>query len=204
MSGILPIGDGTLGKVQLTRLVARGWWVFMLRGAVSILFGILAFIMPGAALAVMIGLLAAWMVIDGVATIYHLVRGGMPAGEKSRGWMWVDGIVSLLAAAALLFVPGISALGLVLVTGAWFVIGGIARLVLAFRLGNVLLGLLGAVGVLVGAWMVLRPGPGLLALIWLVGFEAIAIGVLMFGIGFRLRKIHNDPHHHDPVPTPAG
>jgi uncharacterized membrane protein HdeD (DUF308 family) len=41
--------------------------------------------------------------------------------------------------------------------------------------------------------MLLRPGPGLLAVIWMVGLEAIAMGVIMIGLGWRLRRIHNDP-----------
>jgi uncharacterized membrane protein HdeD (DUF308 family) len=45
----------------------------------------------------------------------------------------------------------------------------------------------------IGAWMLLRPGPGLLAVIWMVGLEAIAMGVIMIGLGWRLRRIHNDP-----------
>jgi uncharacterized membrane protein HdeD (DUF308 family) len=57
----------------------------------------------------------------------------------------------------------------------------------------VLLGLLGALNIVIGAWMLLRPGPGLLAVIWMVGLEAIAMGVIMIGLGWRLRRIHNDP-----------
>ena len=37
------------------------------------------------------------------------------------------------------------------------------------------------------------PGPGLLAVIWMVGLEAIAMGVIMIGLGWRLKHIHQNP-----------
>jgi uncharacterized membrane protein HdeD (DUF308 family) len=65
---------------------------------------------------------------------------------------------------------------------------------LAFQLSSILLGLLGVVNILIGAWMLLSPGPGLLAVIWMVALEALVIGAIMIGLGWRLRRIHNDPH----------
>jgi uncharacterized membrane protein HdeD (DUF308 family) len=65
---------------------------------------------------------------------------------------------------------------------------------LAFRLSSVLLGLLGAVNILIGAWMLLRPGPGLLAVIWMVALEAIIMGAIMVTLGWRLKHIHQNPH----------
>lgn len=173
------------------RAMAGAWWVFALRGVASILFGLLAFLAPGAGLAVILAFLAAWMAVDGVATIYQAVKG---PPERHGLWFWVDGIVSLIAAAALLLAPGASALILVLIAGIWSIATGIFRLVLAFQLKSVLLGLLGAVTILVGAWLVANPGPGLLALIWLVGIEAVVIGALQIGVAWRLRRIHHDPH----------
>lgn len=179
------------GSFPLARMMARGWWVFVLRGVVSILFGLLAFLAPGAGLAVILGFLAAWMAVDGVATLYQAVKG---PPERHGVWFWVDGIVSLVAAAAILFLPGLSAFALVLVAGAWSAAVGVSRLIMAFRVGNVLLGLLGAVAVVAGVWLILAPGPGLLALIWLVGLEALIVGGLLIGLGWRLRRIHHDPH----------
>lgn len=185
-----PVG---LAGFPLVRLVARGWWVFVLRGVAAILFGILAFLAPGLGLVFILAFLAAWMLVDGIGSLYQALSGGPPPGERSRTWLWIDGIIALLAAAALLFAPMISALALVLVAGVWFIVSGFARLMLAFRLSSVLLGLLGAVNILLGAWLVFSPGPGLLAVVWLIGIEAIAMGVLMIGLGLQLRRIHHDP-----------
>jgi uncharacterized membrane protein HdeD (DUF308 family) len=187
-----PAGPPSLtGHFSLVRLMARGWWMFLLRGLLSIAFGLLAFFAPALGLAVMLGFLAAWMALDGAGTLYQAVAG---PPEQHGFWFWVDGIVSLLAAVALLVAPGVSALALVLVVGFWSVVVGIIRLVMAFRLGSVLMGLFGAVSVFIGAWLIVAPGPGLLALIWLVGIQAVLVGGLLCWLGWRLRRVAHDPH----------
>lgn len=209
-AGITPAQGGRAipgapHRMALVRTVARGWWVFLLRGVVSVLFGVLAFLAPGFGLAAILAFLAAWMAVDGASAIYQAIHGGPAAGQgqgqgQGKVWLWIDGIISLLAAAGVLLAPGVSALGLVLLTGAWLVVAGAARLMLAFRMRSVLLGLLGAMTVLIGAWLVADPGPSLLALIWVVGIQAVTVGLLMIGLGWRLRRIHHDPH---PDATPA-
>ena len=188
----IPAGPPSLiGRFALVRLMARGWWMFLLRGVLSIGFGVLAFLAPALGLAVMLGFLAAWMALDGVGTLYQAMAG---PPERHGIWFWVDGLVSLAAAAALLAAPLVSALALVLVTGFWSIAVGIIRLVMAFRLGSVLMGLFGAVSVFIGAWLISAPGPGLLALIWMVGIQAILMGGLLCWLGWRLRRVAHDPH----------
>ena len=195
MSGSTPPDTHHLAGFPLIRLVARSWWIFVLRGAFSIVFGILAFLAPGLGLVLILAFLAGWMIVDGVGSLLQAARHGDDPGGRSKVWLWIDGLIALGAALVLLFAPGLSAFALVMVTGAWFLVAGIARLMLAFRLSSVLLGILGALGILIGAWLLVQPGPGILAVIWLIGMEAVAMGVLMIGLGWRLRRIHNDPHH---------
>jgi uncharacterized membrane protein HdeD (DUF308 family) len=195
MSGTQMETAGTIaaGRFGTVRMLARGWWLFLLRGVAGILFGLVAVLVPGVGLAFILGFLAAFLAIDGISSIAQAVRGGADP-QKSKTWLWIDGIASLVAAAALLLLPVVSAVVLVLMVGSWSIVVGIMRLVLAFRSGSIMLGLMGALAVLVGAWMVVAPGPGLLALIWLVAFQAIFAGALFIGLGWRLRRIANDPH----------
>ncbi len=173
-------------RVELVRGMARHWWLFLLRGAAAILFGILALAAPGAALFTILAFLAAWFLVDGVATIVQAVAGPK---ERHGFWFWVDGIISILAAAVVLFLPGASAVTLVIVAGVWSIIVGVMRLITAFRVQDVWLGLLGAVTVFIGAWLIVNPGPGLLALIWLVALQAFLVGALFLALGWRLRRI---------------
>jgi uncharacterized membrane protein HdeD (DUF308 family) len=183
-------------RFAAVRTLARGWWLFLLRGIAAIVFGLMVFVFPGAGLAVILAFVAAWMAVDGIASLVQAARGAPdPTGRhRSRTWLTLDGVFSVLFALFVLFMPGLSAVALVIAVGAWAMVVGVLRLVLAWRAGNWLLGLLGAISVLIGIWLMAAPGPGLLALIWWIGIEAIMVGVLFIAFGWRLRKIAHDPH----------
>jgi uncharacterized membrane protein HdeD (DUF308 family) len=188
--------DDLTGRFGAVRSLAKGWWLFMLRGVLGILFGILIFLFPGAGLAFILAFLAAWVLFDGAASLLHAVRGEPdPKGRhRSRTWLALDGVASLVLGALILMAPGISAIMLVICIGAWALVVGVLRIVMAWRAGSWTLGLLGVISVLAGIWLMAAPGPGLLAVIWVVAIEAIAMGALFLGIGWRLRKVANDPH----------
>lgn len=184
------------GRFGAVRALARGWWLLMLRGVLGILFGILIFLFPGAGLAFILAFLAAWVIFDGAASLVHAVRGAAdPTGRhRSRTWLALDGVASVVLGVLILMAPGLSALLLVICIGAWALVVGVFRIIMAWRAGSWTLGLLGAVSVLAGLWLMAAPGPGLLAVIWIVAIEAIAMGVLFLALGWRLRKVANDPH----------
>ena len=188
--------DLLAGRFAAVRALAKGWWLFMLRGALGILFGILIFLFPGAGLAFVLAFLAAWVAFDGIAALIHAIRGepDPTARHRSRTWLALDGVASIVLAAVILMAPGISAIVLVIFVGAWAVAVGALRIAMAWRAGSWMLGLLGAISVLAGLWLMLAPGPGLLAVIWIVAIEAIAMGCLFVALGWRLRRVANDPH----------
>ncbi len=78
----------------------------------------------------------------------------------------------------------------------WWVgiLTGILQIWLAIRLreqisGELLLALAGVISVIFGLILVINPGAGLLSVLWLVGFVAIAIGATLPLLGLRLRRI---------------
>lgn len=180
-----PHGLPGHGKVEVLRAMAQHWWAFVLRGAAAILFGVLTMLNPGLSIFVLLAFLAAWLAVEGAATIWQAVAGKGPHGR----WTWLDGLLSLGAALLLLFAPGLSLFVLVLLAGGFAVAMGVARLVLAFRASDLLLGLLGAVTVLFGAVLLAHPGTGLVAIAWIVAIEALAMGAILVALGFRLRRL---------------
>lgn len=182
----VPHGLPGHDKVAILRGMARHWWAFVLRGAAALVFGVLALLNPGLGLVTLLAFLAAWLAVEGAATIWQAVAG---RGERHGGWSWLDGLLSLGAAIALLLAPGLSVFLLVLMAGGLAVATGLGRIILAFRAADVLLGLLGTVTVLFGALLLARPGPGLVALVWVVALEAIAMGVILVALGLRLKRL---------------
>jgi uncharacterized membrane protein HdeD (DUF308 family) len=176
------------GTVEL----ARWWWTFILRGILAIAFGILAFLAPPLGIGVLVGLFAAWALIDGVTNLWE----GIQRRTKDRSW-WLsvlEGIVSILAGVLALLFPAWAATALVLLIAAWAIVTGIFEIIAAIRLreqirGEFWLGLAGLASILYGVVLFLFPAAGALALVWLIGGFAIAFGAFLIVLGWRLRSI---------------
>lgn len=182
--------------------LARNWWVFVLRGVVAILFGVLAFIRPGITLEVLVLLFAFWALFDGVLALI----GSVGAAEAHEPWwpLVLIGLLGIAAGVVTLKWPGITALALLLVIAYWSIFRGILEIVAAFRLrdliqreGWFMLG--GIASIAFGVLLVLYPGSGLLAVIWLVGIYALIFGVSLLMLGFRLKNLAGEL----PAPAPA-
>ena len=177
------------GTVEL----ARWWWTFILRGLLAIAFGVLAFFAPGLGIAVLVGLFAAWALIDGAM---NLVTGVRSRGKDRSWWLAiVEGIVGIGAGVIALLFPVYAAEALVLIIGVWAIITGVFEIVAAIRLreqitGELWLGLAGLASILWGGVLFLFPGVGALSLVWLIGGFAIAFGAFLVALGFRLRRIN--------------
>src|SRR5215208_4622584 len=173
-------------------VLARNWWVLALRGLAAIVFGVLAFVWPGITLWVLVLLFGAYMLVDGIFAIVAAVRA---AGREARWWLLlIEGVLGVLAGLVAFFWPGLTALALLYFIAAWAIVTGILEIVGAIRLrqeieGEWALGLSGALSVLFGVLLVVIPAPaGLLSLVWLIGAYAVATGVLLLILAFRVRS----------------
>jgi len=105
----------------------------------------------------------------------------------------VRGIVAIAFAIVAFLWPGITFAALVLLFGAYAVVDGITNVVLGFsragehhRWAYVLMGLVGiAAGVVTFTW----PAITALALVWVIAFWAIALGVIEIIAAVRLRHL---------------
>jgi uncharacterized membrane protein HdeD (DUF308 family) len=178
----------------MLQILGRNWWVLVVRGLVAILFGILAFIVPGLTLAVLVALVGAYLLVDGVAMLVALVRGD-PVARRSAWSVGIIGVLGIAAGIIAFIWPEITALSLLYVTSAWAIVMGVFQLVAAIRLrreieGELWLGLGGLISIAFGILLVVNPGAGLLSLTWLVGVWAILFGIANLVLGWRLRELH--------------
>ena len=179
-------------KVSATVELARWWWTFILRGILAIAFGVLAFFAPGIGIAMLVGLFAAWALIDGAMSLYTGIR----TRETDRSW-WLEvleGIVSIAAGVIALLFPVLAAEVLVIIIGVWAVVTGVFQIWAAIRLrerikGEFWLGLAGVASILFGVILFVYPAAGALSLVWLIGSFAIVFGVFLIILGWRLRTI---------------
>jgi uncharacterized membrane protein HdeD (DUF308 family) len=167
------------------------WWALALRGAIAILFGLAALLRPGIALEALILLFGAYALVDGVFSIVG-VFGGTRSGTP-RWLLLIEGVASVLTGLIAFFLPGLTAILLLYLIAAWAIVTGISEIAMAIRLRKEITGewaliVGGAFSVLFGVILaVVGPVVGLISLLWLIGFYAVAFGILMLITAFSVR-----------------
>jgi uncharacterized membrane protein HdeD (DUF308 family) len=129
--------DGIVAIVSAFRLRPsfNRWWVVLLQGLISAVFGVFAFIRPALSLWYIVLAVSLWMLFASLAQFAlagaQRVMGGKPV------WPLVGGIVTLvLAVVAIAFPPVTVAAVLALI--AWFsLLAGVVSLVVAFSMRSI-------------------------------------------------------------------
>ena len=188
---------GQAASFPMLHWLARNWWIVLLRGLAAILFGLLAFVLPGVTLITLVILYGVYALVDGIFALIAAVRGG----SGPRWWLAVVGLLGVAAGLLTFLWPAITALLLAAFIGAWSLARGIFEIVGAIRLrkeidNEWLLILSGVLSVLFGAAVLLMPGAGALAIVWIIGAYAIVLGFLHVGLALRLRS-----HSHKAKPS---
>lgn len=172
--------------------LSKHWWMLALRGVLAILFGVLALIWPGLALEVLVLLFGAYALVDGVAAIFTAFSNR----EVNKSW-WIlalEGVIGVIAGILTFVYPGITALVLLTVIAVWAIMTGVMEIIAAIRLreeieGELLLGLSGLASVIFGVLVLLFPGGGALAVVWMIAIYSIVFGVLLIALGLRFRDM---------------
>src|SRR5829696_431134 len=118
---------------------------------------------------------------DGRGACSHAIKGGAPA---PRWWLAIVGISGIAAGLLTFLMPGISALVLLLFIAGWAIATVVFQIIGAVKLrkeidNEWLLILNGVISVLFGVGMMLAPGAGALALVWLIAIYSVIAGALL-------------------------
>lgn len=180
---------------QVVDQIGRHWGWVALRGVVAILFGLMAMFMPAITLSALVLVWGAFALADGVLALIAGIR------IRDRGRpLWALIVVGLLgvgAGIATFLWPGLTALVLLYIIAFWALVAGVFQIIAAIRFRKDIrnewfLGLSGLVSILFGAMLVMQPGAGALALVWVIGIYAVFFGILLLVFSLRLKQ-HRAP-----------
>lgn len=175
--------------------LAKKVWIFaIIRGVLGIIFGLVALFAPIATAVVLAIVIGAWAIVDGVFDIIEAIR---HRGSSSMALRIVWGAVSILFGILVLVWPGMSLGVLVIFVGIWAIIIGVLEIMASIRHRAVpnsgwVWGIIGgALAILFGILVLVRPGTGLVTIIWIIGIWAIVWGITFIVLGVQLRKAAN-------------
>lgn len=186
------------GQNATVHSLTKNWWLTLVRGLAAVAFGIAAFAWPRLTVITLILLFAAYVLADGLFALFAAIKGrehGMPTW-----WLAIIGLLGVAIAGVTFFWPGVTATLLMMMIGAWALVRGIFEVIAALQLWKEfddawMLVLSGVVSIVFGGAVLLMPGAGALALVWLIGAYAILFGLILVVLAFRLKQLNDVTAH---------
>jgi uncharacterized membrane protein HdeD (DUF308 family) len=178
---------------MLSAVAAQNWAMFLVRGVLAIALGVLIFLAPGPSVAALILLFAVYAIVDG----FFATAVGLASSFSSR-WLFVaGGVLAIAVGIYTLVYPGVTAVALALLIGVFAIARGASELAFAITHrrnipGAWLYVLSGVLGIVFGAFLVLAPGDGAVALLLVIGYYALFAGAIYLAIGIRLRGLDKE------------
>jgi uncharacterized membrane protein HdeD (DUF308 family) len=177
---------------MMIETLKRHWWVPVIRGIAAIVFGIIAFVYPGLTVATLVLFFGAWVLIDGIFRVVGAI--GHRASDPDWGWHIVMGIVGIIVGLLTFHAPQITALALIIYIAAWALMIGATEIAFAIKLrreikGEWFLILMGLASIIFAILLLWNPIAGAAAVIWLIAWYAVVLGILAIFFGFRLKAL---------------
>jgi len=173
----------------LAALLAHNWWAIGTRGALAVVFGLVALSLPGATMLSLVFVFAIYAFADGVFGIVSAVRAAQ-AGQR-WGLLVFEGLVNIAVAVIAVLWPGITVVAFVVLVAVWAIVTGALEVAAAFRLktedGRWWLVVGGLVSLVYGALLVVAPMIGAVVLTWWLGAYALIFGVALIVLAFKLK-----------------
>lgn len=177
---------------MLIETLKRHWWVPVIRGIAAIVFGVIAFTHPVMAIATLVLFFGAWVLIDGIFRIFGAIK--HRGSDSDWAWQLVIGLIGIIVGLLTFHAPQVTALALVVYIAAWALMIGASEIVMAVKLrheikGEWLLILMGLASIVFAVLLLWNPVAGAAAVIWLIAWYAVVLGILAIFFGFRLRSL---------------
>ncbi len=159
---------------MMMHILTRYWWVLVMRGTVSLLFAAIAFALPVKTFEFIVLLLGAFLLVDGLLAVFSGIR---LRREDDEWWVGaLEGAVGVGLGIATLVKPEITAALLVLFVALWCLVTGALEIGMAIKIRKEI----------ENEWQLALAG--VISIAWWVGFYALFFGLLMVGLGLRLRR----------------
>jgi uncharacterized membrane protein HdeD (DUF308 family) len=172
----------------MIQLIGKNWWALEVRGALTIIFGLLTLLLPGMTLGVLVLAFGIYALVEGAVLLI------MSFKWRREPYRWVtllQGLVGIAAGAAAFVWPQVTSTVLLLIIVAWAITTGLLEIAGAIVLrkepkGEWLLVLSGLLSLLFAYMLLSNPAVGALVLLSVIGIYAVVFGILQVALGSRV------------------
>jgi uncharacterized membrane protein HdeD (DUF308 family) len=163
------------------------WWLILIEGIALILLGVLLLIKPGMTAIFFVQFLGIYWLLAGVFKIISIFL-----DRSMWGWKLFAGALGIIAGIIVIqypiWSPTVLGSWIVILLGIQGIIYGGVGVFQAFKGAGWGAGILGAVSILFGVYLLANIGAATLALPWVVGVLALVGGVVAIVMAFRVKS----------------
>lgn len=186
------MSDAAAMRSGTSDLSAGVWWVPLVMGIISIVFGLLLLAHPAETATWVAWIVGFWWLAGGVMNLVMMF-----VDHTGWGWKLALGVLGVFAGLvvldALSQTPLLATIGLatvyVFVLGIQGIMYGIIQLIQAFQGGGWGLGIMGVLSLIFGALLTFNPFPASLALPLVFAIFAIGGGIAAIVFAYRAKKV---------------
>lgn len=179
---------------RIQKMIDNLWWMFVLQGLLTFIFGVVALFLPGITLVTIVYLFAAYILVLG---IIMLLRGILRAKATSSWWFTaLLGLVSIGFGVYLLMYPKVAMGTFLAIIGIVLLVRGVFDLFLAAYVvkgkdSKALWIISGAVGIIAAIVLWQNPLETGVAFVWVLGLYALIAGTASLIYAYRARNVIN-------------
>ena len=176
-----------MATAEMSRKGARlPWWLVLIEGILAIIVGVMLLVWPAKTFTTLVFFLGFWWLMDGIFDIVSIFF-----DRTQWGWKLFMGIIGIIAGIFLIQAPLQGALILaptyVIILGFMGIFYGIMGLVNAFRGAGWGAGIIGAISIVFGIFLLANIWAASLAVPTVFGIFAIAGGFMAIVLAFRMK-----------------
>ncbi len=166
------------------------WYTLIVRGVLSIIFGICAFAWPGNFMAVLSMVFGVYLLIDGAVSVWS----ALASKEQGRTFSIFGGLLSIAIGLTALITPAAFIGYLILMIGLWNIYLGLLQILTAIAMRKELddtgmQAFWGVISILFGLAISYYWWAGVVTIAWLIGLASITTGAILIWLGLRLRGV---------------
>jgi uncharacterized membrane protein HdeD (DUF308 family) len=186
----VPMTPDPIGEIQ--RSARQFWWVPVVRGAVAIVFGLIAMIWPHITAGAILWVVAIFAIVDGIVALYDAIR---YRSENGTALGVTLGVVAIVFGVVALVWPGPTIAVFAIIVGIWALAAGLIQLVASIDLRSVIGSgwgwgvVTGSLTIILGLLLIFWPHGSVAALVVILGIWAIVVGILLMIVGFQVRRV---------------